>query len=180
LSPWFAVGFAALGLLLLLPGEGERELHRIAGTSLLGVALAHALFAHALFHNFNLEPAAGVLGRAQAERRPIANVGQYEGQFHYLARLHGSIAEINIGGIGEWAAANPRGLIVRYPARLDPRARRYALLIQPFRSRWLEIWSAPTLAAIEAGQTPAEPAQRTALYPPDYWRYGEPVEREGE
>lgn len=178
LSPWFAVGFAALGLLLLLPGDGERELQRIAGTSLLGVALAHALFAHALFHNFDLGPAAALLGRAQAEQRPIANVGQYEGQFHYLARLRSGIAVINIGGIGEWAAANPRGLIVRYPARLDPRARRYALLIQPFRSRWLEIWSAPTLAAIEAGQTPAEPAQRTALYPPDYWRYGEPAVRE--
>jgi 4-amino-4-deoxy-L-arabinose transferase-like glycosyltransferase len=177
LSPWFAVGFALLGLLLLWPGEGEGELHRIAGTSLLGVALAHALFAHALFHNFDLDPAAALLGRAQREQRPVANVGQYEGQFHYHARLRGSIDEIRIGDVIDWARAHPRGLIVRYPAKLDPRARRYALLIQPFRSRWLEIWSAPTLGAIEAGQTPAEPAQRTALYPPDYWRYGEPIER---
>ena len=35
-------------------------------------------------------------------------------------------------------------------------------------------------AAIESGQTPAEPPQRTALFPPDYWRYGEPVERDGD
>jgi 4-amino-4-deoxy-L-arabinose transferase-like glycosyltransferase len=180
LSPWFAVGFVALGLLLLLPGEGDGELQRIAGVSLFGVALAHALFAYALFHNFNLDPAAALLGRAEREQRPIANVGQYEGQFHYDARLRGSIDEIHIGDVVEWARAHPRGLIVRYPARLDPRARRYALLIQPFRSRWLEIWAAPTLGAIEAGQTPAEPEQRTALYPPDYWRYGEPVERDGD
>jgi 4-amino-4-deoxy-L-arabinose transferase-like glycosyltransferase len=180
LSAWFAVGFAALGLLLLLPGEGEGELHRIAGTALLGVALAQTLFAHALFHNFDLDPAAALLARAQAESRPIANVGQYEGQFHFRARLRGGIAEIRIGQIGEWAQAHPDGVIVRYPSRLDPRALRYALLIQPFRSRWLEVWSATTLAAIEAGQTPAEPAQRTALYPPDYWRYGTPVERDAD
>ncbi|HJU41033.1 MAG TPA: hypothetical protein VJ724_15790, partial [Tahibacter sp.] len=55
--------------------------------------------------------------------------------------------------------------------------RRYARLIQPFRSQWLEIWDADKLVALKAGQTPAEPAQRTALYPPDYWRYGPPPAR---
>ncbi|MBL8299967.1 MAG: glycosyltransferase family 39 protein [Rhodanobacteraceae bacterium] len=180
LSPWFAVGFAALGLLLLVPGEGDGELQRIAGVSLFAVALAHALFARALFHNFDLDPAAAMLGRAQREQREIANVGQYEGQFHYQARLRGHIDEIRIDQVIGWAQAHPRGLVVRYPAKLDPRAQRYALLIQPFRSRWLEIWSAPTLAAVEAGRTPSEPGQRTARYPPDYWRYGDPVERDGE
>jgi 4-amino-4-deoxy-L-arabinose transferase-like glycosyltransferase len=180
LSPWFAVGFTLLALLLLLPGEGERELQRIAGVGLCGVALAHALFAHALFHNFDLSPSAALLARAQAQQRPIANVGGYEGQFHYLARLRGRIDEIRPGDVGAWAQAHPHGLVARYPAKLDPRARRYAELIQPFRSRWLEIWDATTLAAVEAGQTPAEPARRTALYPPDYWRYGAPVEREGD
>lgn len=180
LSPWFAVGFVALGLLLLLPGEGEKELHRIAGASLLGVALAHSLFAQALFHNYDLSPTADLLQRVQAAGRPIANVGAYEGQFHYHAQLSGSIAEIRNDGIGAWAKAHPDGVVVRYPAKLDPRARRYALLIQPFRSRWLEVWDAATVAAVEAGQTPAEPAQRTALYPPGYWRYGEPVERDGD
>lgn len=180
ISPFFAVGFVVLGLVLLLPGEGETELHRIAGAGLLGVALAYTLFAHALFHNFNLDPAADLLGRAQRESRPIANVGSYEGQYHYRARLYGSIDEIHINDIGRWAAAHPRGLVVRYPAKLDPRARRFALLIQPFRSRWLEIWDATTLAAIETGQAPPEPVRHTAHYPPDYWRYGDPPERDGE
>ncbi|UXI70752.1 glycosyl transferase [Tahibacter amnicola] len=177
-SPWFAVGFGVLGGVLLLPGEGETELHRIAGATLLGVGLAHALFAHTLFHNFNLNPAADRLARAAAEGRPIANVGPYEGQFHFRARLRIHIEDITVHQIGEWARTHPRGLIVQYPAKIRPQARRYADLIQPFRNRWLEIWQADALAAVEAGRTPADPPRTTALHPPDYWRFGPPPSRE--
>lgn len=178
LSPWYGVGYVVLGLLLLLPGRGDDgELHRIAGVGLFAAALAHSLFAQTLFHNFDLRPAATMLGQARAQGMPIANLGVYAGQFHFHARMTGHIDEIYEGQIAEWTRAHPQGLIVRYSAKLDPDARRYARLIQPFRSQWLEIWDAGKLAAIKAGQTPAEPERRTQLYPPDYWRYGSPPAR---
>mgnify|MGYP007123812603 CR=1 FL=1 len=38
----------------------------IAGAGLLGVALAHSLFAQALFHNYDLTPTADLLQRLEA------------------------------------------------------------------------------------------------------------------
>lgn len=182
LSPWYGVAFIALGLILFLRGRGnDREVHRVAAVALVAAALAHSLFAQTLFHNFDLRPAASMLGAARAQGRPVANVGVYEGQFHFHARMTAHIDEIHgKQQFGEWAAQHPNGLIVNYSKKLDPEARRYARLIQPFRSQWLEIWDARTFAARQAGQTPAEPAQRTLLYPPDYWRYGSPPERDGD
>ena len=48
---------------------------------------------------------------------------------------------------------------------------RYALLVQPFRSSWLVVWPATSLADLRAGLTPPEPARPTRIYPADDWRY---------
>lgn len=70
-----------------------------------------------------------------------------------------------------WSLAHADGLIATYASRLAPSDLHYARLVQPFRSRWLLLWDAPVLAALQAGVLPPEPRQPTRLAPPDYWRY---------
>lgn len=145
-APWFAAAFVGLGAACLL-GDPRHELQRVAVCALLAIALVHAAFARSLFHHFDLRPAAAALARAEAEGRPIANVGRYEAQYHFLGRLSLPLAEIEERDVLAWARANPDGVVVRYPARTDPANEKAALLVQPFRSRWIEIWEARALAA---------------------------------
>lgn len=145
-APWFAAGFLVLAAACVLGGP-RRELQRVAVCALLAITLLHTLFARTLFHHFDLRPAAAVLARAQAEGRPIANVGRYEAQFHFLARLTRPLQEIDERDVSAWAAANPDGLVVRYPSQAHPEGETAAVLVQPFRSRWIEIWEARALRA---------------------------------
>jgi hypothetical protein len=43
--------------------------------------------------------------------------------------------------------------------------------VQPFRSSWVVIWPAASLAAHRAGRTPPEPPHPTRIYQVDAWRY---------
>jgi 4-amino-4-deoxy-L-arabinose transferase-like glycosyltransferase len=171
-SPVFGAVFLALGLWLAVPRrDAAVELRRIALAGLLGTAAAHALFARTLWHFFDLSPTADALARLQAAGRPLANLGTYEGQFHFHARLTGHIDELHTREVAAWAQAHPTGAVVTYASRLAPGDLRYARLIQPFRSKWLLLWDAPTLATLMAGATPPEPRRAVTLFPPDYWRY---------
>jgi 4-amino-4-deoxy-L-arabinose transferase-like glycosyltransferase len=162
-APWFAAGFLALGVVCLL-GDSRHELQRIAVCALLGIALVHTVFAGSLFHHFDLRPAAAVLARVEADGRPIANVGRYEAQYHFLARLNRPLAEIESHDVAAWAKANPDGVIVRYPASTEPANEKAALLVQPFRTRWIEIWEAQTLAT---AMMAASASDETTTQPPE-------------
>ena len=59
----------------------------------------------------------------------------------------------------------PDGLVVTHPDKLGPDEQRYAVMAQPFRSTWLVIWPAASLADLRAGHTPPEPAQPLRIYP---------------
>ena len=171
-SPVFGAAFVALGLWLAVPRrDAGVELRRIALAALLGTAVAQAMFARTLWHHFDFNPAANALSAAQKAGRPLANVGTYEGQFHFAGRLTGHIDELHTKDIANWAHAHPDGQIITYTSRLAPTDLRYARLVQPFRSQWLLLWDAPTLVALIGGATPPEPRQPIAMFPPDYWRY---------
>jgi len=168
----FGVLYLLLGALMLLRGRGE--LCRIAFASLVGTTAAYLLFTLTLWPAFNLQPVSQLLARAQAQHRAIGNLDIYEGQFHFLGRLRQPIDRLYEGGnLQQWAQAHPDGLIVEYPSRLNPAALRYAMFVQPFRSVWLVVWNAQTLAALRRGDKPPEPAQPTVMYPDDYWRYSQ-------
>jgi len=170
----FGVLYALLGMLMLLRGRGE--LRRIAFASLIGTAAAYGLFALTLYPAFNLEPVSDLLARAQSQGRAIGNLDVYEGQFHFLGRLTQPIDRLYEGDdLQRWTRAHPRGLVVEYPSNLSAVDLRYPVFVQPFRSVWLVVWNAQTLASLRRGDKPPEPAQPTALYPDDYWRYQVPV-----
>jgi 4-amino-4-deoxy-L-arabinose transferase-like glycosyltransferase len=169
-SRYFSVIFLLLGILLLLRGRGE--LRRLAVAGLVGVFALNALFTVTLWPRWDLRPTAQLLSEAQQAGHRVANLGNYAGEFHFTGRLTQPITELyGDKALQEFARAHPDALVVAHPGSITPEALRYALLAQPFRSSWVVVWSATSLADLHAGHTPPEPAQPTQVYPADGWRY---------
>jgi 4-amino-4-deoxy-L-arabinose transferase-like glycosyltransferase len=169
-SRYFSVVFLVLGGLLLLRGRGE--LRRLAMAGLVGALALNTLFTLTLWPHYDLRPSAHLLGAAEQANRPVGYLGNYEGQFHFEGRLTQPIRELSGDpAVQDFARSHPDGLIVTHPEKLDANDLRYALLVQPFRSSWLVIWPATSLADLRASHTPPEPIQPTQVYPVDDWRY---------
>ncbi|OOG59326.1 glycosyltransferase family 39 protein [Rhodanobacter sp. C03] len=169
-SRYFGAVFVILGALLLLRGRGE--LRRLAVAGLVGVLSLNTLFTLTLWSRWDLHPTARLLGVAGQAQHPIGYLGNYEGEFHFEGRLTQPISELfGDQAMLDFARNHPDGLIVEHPAKLDASALRYALLVQPFRSSWLVVWPAVSLADLRTGVTPPEPPQPTLVYPADAWRY---------
>ncbi|MDN5923622.1 MAG: glycosyltransferase family 39 protein [Xanthomonadales bacterium] len=168
-SPYFALVYLVLGVLLLLRGRGE--LRRVALAGLLGIFAANSLFVLTQWQNYDMLPAARLLGHADAAGRPIADLGQYDGQYHFLGRLQHPIERVQRHDLAWWARQHPDGVVITTPRHLTAADKHYALLVQPFRSDWVVLWDAASLAALRNGQRPPEPARSTQLFPHEYWRY---------
>jgi 4-amino-4-deoxy-L-arabinose transferase-like glycosyltransferase len=163
-SRYFAILFLLLGALLLLRGRGE--MRRLAVAGLLGTLAFNTLFTLTAWRRYDLTPSSQMLAAARTEHRAIGYVGGYDAQFHFAARLTDPIVEMSTPqDIAAFAQAHPDGLIVTHPGRLPDDARRYALLVQPFRSSWVVIWPAATLADLQAGRRPPEPTTPTRILP---------------
>lgn len=173
-SRYFAVIFLLLGALLLLRGRGE--LRRLAVAGLIGVLALNTLFTLTLWSNYDLRPTAQLLGAAEQAHRPIGYLGNYEGQFHFEGRLTQPIEELSGNqALQNFARLHPHGVVVMHPEKPDASDLRYALLVQPFRSSWLVVWPAQSLADMRSGHTPPEPLQPTQIYPAGDWRHrGQP------
>jgi len=169
-SRFFSVVFVLLGALLLLRGRGE--MRRLAFAGLVGTLALNTLFTLTMWQNFDLRPSAQMLGAADADHRAIGILGNYEGQFHFAGRLTHAIDRLYEGdSLQQFAQAHPDGLVVEHPEKLSNDALRYALLVQPFRSSWVVIWPAKSLADLRAGRVPPEPSHPTRVYQVDEWRF---------
>ncbi|WP_266180170.1 ArnT family glycosyltransferase [Dyella humicola] len=169
-SRFFSVVFVLLGALLLLRGRGE--VRRLAFAGLVGTLALNTLFTLTTWQNFDLRPSAHLLGAADADGRAIGYLGTYEGQFHFEGRINRPIARLSEGeSLQQFAREHPDGLIVANPEKLEASDLRYPLLVQPFRSSWIVIWPATSLAQLRAGQVPPEPSHPTRVYQVDEWRF---------
>ena len=148
-------------------------MRRVAVAGLLGVLALNTLFTLTLWHKYDLSPTSAMISTAEADHHAIAIEGSYEGQFHFAGRLSQPITELYEGrALQEFAKSHPDGLIIAHPDKLEASALRYALLVQPFRSSWVAVWSAPTLADLRAGRTPVEPMQAPQIFPAAKVQYG--------
>jgi 4-amino-4-deoxy-L-arabinose transferase-like glycosyltransferase len=171
-SRTFSVAFLLLGCLLLIRGRGE--MRRVAVAGLFGVLALNTLFTLTLWHKYDLAPATAFVSAAQGDNRPIGIEGSYEGQYHFAGRLSQPITELRDGkSLQDFARDNPNGLIITHPNTLDADTLRYALLAQPFRSSWVVVWPAMTLADLRAHRTPPEPAQPPQVFPSARTQYGD-------
>ncbi|WP_445145286.1 ArnT family glycosyltransferase [Dyella sp. Tek66A03] len=169
-SRFFSVVFVLLGALLLLRGRGE--LRRLAFAGLVGTLALNTLFTLTTWQNFDLRPSAHLLGAADADGRAIGYLGTYAGQFHFEGRISRPIERLSEGdSLQQFAREHPDGLIVANPEKLEASDLRYPLLVQPFRSSWIVIWPATSLAQLRAGQKPPEPLHPTRVYQVDDWRF---------
>lgn len=89
--------------------------------------------------------AAQAVAALQAEGRPVANVNDYHGQYHFAGRLTQPIEPIYEEDAMVWAAAHPGGVIVTY-RRADPSTYPAPpLFAGPYRGRNMAMWSAEDL-----------------------------------
>jgi 4-amino-4-deoxy-L-arabinose transferase-like glycosyltransferase len=115
---------------------------RVAGPTLIAVALVlglHLGFSEVARTAYDLEPVARYLKSAEDQGRPIAWVGDYHGQFHFLGRLEHPIQEIPSGSESLWIRRNPRGKVVQDLNYIPPDVGR-AELTQPYRDDTLAVW----------------------------------------
>jgi 4-amino-4-deoxy-L-arabinose transferase-like glycosyltransferase len=85
--------------------------------------VAHFAAAGPLARRYDLRPAAAQAQAAQRVGRPVAFVGGYEGQLHFLGRLERPVAEVKRADVQRWMAAHPDGLVLfrTAPASSAPR-----------------------------------------------------------
>lgn len=164
-SPYTGIVFALLSLLLVW--RGRSEVLRLSLAGLVGALTVNTLFTLAVWPRYNLQPTAQLFSRAQANGHALAHAGDYNGEFNFAGRLTEPVRPVyDNADIAEFAQGHPRGLLTTTTTTITPTDRRYALLIQPFRTDWLITWRARTYSELQAGHTPDEPDQPARIIDP--------------
>jgi hypothetical protein len=110
----------------------------------------HAGFAEAARRAYDLEPIARYLAVVERQGRPIACVGFYHGQFHFLGRLERPFEVIDGGAEHAWLLSHPRGRIIQDLDYLPPGVGR-AEFTQPYRDDVLAVWGLDALPVLPSG-----------------------------
>lgn len=98
----------------------------------------------ALRPRLDMSETAAFVARLQAADRPIANVGDYHGQYNFLGRLTQPIDVIFADHAVAWAEAHRNGAVITYPDQV-PASGPAPLFIHPYRGRVVVIWDAEDL-----------------------------------
>lgn len=112
-----ACGVAVAGMTWRrLPGLGSpRSLAiTLASLSMAMVLLVHLLGMKAAAGTYDLEPLAARLAEFERAGRPVAHVGQYQGQYQFLGRLERPLQVISRAQARNWLADHPEGRLVAY------------------------------------------------------------------
>lgn len=130
------------GFALLAVGAGRRAV-RLSLVIPALLILAHVVGRDTLTR-YDLRPTARALSRAESSGRPMAYVGHYSGEFHFLGRLRHPIDPITQSQLPSWAAQHLSGVVIRQARSPSDTAR--AIFHQRYRDGVLGIWEAGVLA----------------------------------
>ncbi len=111
---------------------------------------------------YDLRPAAAFLRDAESDHRPIAYVGRYSGQFHFLGRLERPFDEVTPEQLPRWTADHPTGLVIRNGRSAAETAG--ALLSQPYRDGVIGIWDARRYFMIVSFSPSRSPSQMNCTH----------------
>jgi hypothetical protein len=147
-----AAGLAdvAIGVLVALD-RPTGPVFRIATFSGAAAALVLALqvaVASEIQSRFDVSGTAKFVAQAEADGHPIANVGDYHGQYEFAGRLTKPLDVIDADAAVAWATAHRDGLVITYPendpvhATVEP-----PLYAHPYRGRYVAIWPAEAVVA---------------------------------
>jgi hypothetical protein len=140
ISPWWgSILFIGAVLLGLTRGARQQVVALSLATPAL-IILVHLAAGTVTSRIYDLRPAATLLRTAEGEHRPIAYVGRYAGQFHFLGRLERPFDEITSEQLPRWTADHPTGLVIQNVRSANPSAG--ALLFQPYGDGAIGIWEA--------------------------------------
>lgn len=149
ISPWWGVGLLVVaGVLLFFHTSDPLAAARVlAVASALIVITAHLGVVRMGAPAYDLHAFSERIERLQSDGHPVAHVGKYHGQFHFLGRLTQPVAVVEQwnGSAIAWAKAHPGGYLVVYRSDWAGLGAG-ALYSQPFRSTQdeLTLWQAAT------------------------------------
>jgi 4-amino-4-deoxy-L-arabinose transferase-like glycosyltransferase len=115
--------------------------------TLVFVLALHAGFAEAARRSYDLEPISRYLAAVQQQGRPIAYVGAYHGQFHFLGRLEQPFQVIDGGAEHAWILNHPRGRVIQ-ELYYKPPGIGQAEFTQPYRDEILAVWGLDALPVL--------------------------------
>jgi hypothetical protein len=135
----WAAALVALAVAVLAARRGTTHLAVLAAAAPLTVLVLHLAVVRPGRNDLALAAAARVFRTAEDAGRPVAHVGRYAGQYHFLARLRRPFDVIASGEVAAWSGANPNGLVVCLRRRLPGDAPAFVF---PYLDRWLTAYDA--------------------------------------
>jgi len=129
------------GALVLARSRGAQgQVLALSLTSPALMLVVHLAGSRALARRYDLRPVAGLLEAGEQAARPIAFVGHYAGQFHFLGRLVRPIEDVPRSEVAAWKGRHPDGLVVRQVGSAADTAG--ALLARPYGEGMVGVWPA--------------------------------------
>jgi hypothetical protein len=146
-APGIGLAFLGLTVAFVLSFDRLFARRRSAGLAFLTLALVaglHVAFAGLAEEAYDLEPIARYVKVLERQGRPIAFVGHYHGQLHFLGRLERPFEIVAPGAELIWAHRHPRGKVIQDLDYAPPDLVR-ADFAQPYRDDVLAIWGRENL-----------------------------------
>lgn len=114
LSPMVGIVMMFVGMLLawLPSSDSRRRSVNIAAATAVLAALVSLVGGWHFEPQYGSGQAVRLLTQAQAEQRPLAVVGAYQGQFQFPARLTAPISQLEPEEVAAWTAGHARGLLL--------------------------------------------------------------------
>ena len=140
ISPWWGPILLTGAVLLGLTRTTRQQVLALSLASPALVILVHLAGGGVVARIYDLRPAAAFLRQAESAHRPIAYVGRYAGQFHFLGRLERPFDEVTREQLPGWVANHPTGLVIQNVRSATTAGR--ALLLQPYADGAIGIWEA--------------------------------------
>lgn len=119
----------------------------LALLSVAMVVLGHVLGMKAAAGAYDLEPVAARLADFERSGRPVAHVGQYQGQYQFLGRLERPLQVISKAQVRSWFADRPEGRLVAYHRLPLVWERQGPLYRQGYREKAVAIWDRQAVLA---------------------------------
>ncbi|UCH53280.1 MAG: glycosyltransferase family 39 protein [Pseudomonadota bacterium] len=160
ISPLVGFGIMVVGVALAwLPvRETRRRVSDMAIVGTLFVVLAVLGLGVEFDRQWSVTGTAQYLSGVERAGRPIAQIGDYHGEYHFAGRLTRPIAVLSAARANQWAENYPNGVIIADETIWRPQARTAVALHKAQRHEpQLVVWDARSLLAVAIDVNPETP-----------------------
>jgi len=131
------------------PGGSDGAAEGLAVLSVALVAVLYLALAPMFTARYDLEPMARFVRLAETRGAPVAHIGEYRGELHFLGRLERPFEEVERADVAAWFDRHPEGLVLEpasapetgEAARVRSGDLAGAAFVQPIRSKVLAAWT---------------------------------------